>query len=283
MVELNKLLDIPSTVYHSYKALSNTGISKILECPAKYKYWQDNQNDQTEAMLFGSLFHMMILEPEKVKDTYTVFQFPGNIKAGKQEREDALINNRIGIKADTFDVAATMTESVFSHPAIGESLMCDSGLNEVSIFWEEEVGGAVVPCKARLDRVLPKSTGVVTVYDIKTATSSNPADLPNVFHNRGYHRQQHWYTRALAQCGLEVDYFCFVFVEKEPPYLTTPATLSAEDVLTATNQCNRALAVYAICQDSGIWPDYSRGRVVYSALPGWSKKQFVDTLEVDNV
>lgn len=47
--------------YHAVKALSNSGISRLLQTPAHFKAWRDGEaQKQTEAMAFGQMFHLKL-------------------------------------------------------------------------------------------------------------------------------------------------------------------------------------------------------------------------------
>ena len=53
-----------SVEYHAHKAVSKSDLDLINRSPLHYYNAKQKPNEQTEAMLFGSVVHKMILEPD---------------------------------------------------------------------------------------------------------------------------------------------------------------------------------------------------------------------------
>ena len=54
----------PPEIYHATRAISKSGMDKLRQAPAKFKAWRDGAaEEETEALLFGSVFHCLALEP----------------------------------------------------------------------------------------------------------------------------------------------------------------------------------------------------------------------------
>jgi len=59
------LPDLAAAEYHRHPAVSKHGLDAFRKAPALYVHERQTHKDPTPAMLFGSLYHTVILEPEK--------------------------------------------------------------------------------------------------------------------------------------------------------------------------------------------------------------------------
>ena len=66
MSEKLGVLDMPSEQYHRHPtSLSSTGARQIVnDCPATFRYLQDNQQNKREFDI-GTAAHLLVLEPER--------------------------------------------------------------------------------------------------------------------------------------------------------------------------------------------------------------------------
>lgn len=253
-----EILQIPPEDYHAAKALSNSGITHLLDCPARFRAWQDGElgEGQTEAMLIGSAAHCMALEPGQFMRRYHVAAHSGVTAAGKAERKAAADSGLAVLTARQYEEIVPTMNALFRHKKLARLLESLTARREVSIFWDETVNGQVVPCKARLDLIddVPKFGTVV--LDLKFSRSAAPAEFARAIYQRGYHRQGWWYRRALHRAGLEARAFILAAVEKTPPYLVATFELDAQAIELGGRACLEALQTYADCARSGAWPGY---------------------------
>ena len=162
-------LNEPPEAYHATRAISKSGMDKLRQAPAKFKAWMDGvTEEETEAFLFGSVFHCLALEPGEFGKRYAVKQFNGSTKAGKEEAATAKAAGLELVPAKIHTAASAMAESVLIHPLIGKLMTAKDKRTEVSIYWSETVDGLEIPCKARLD-MLATVPGFVLVAVEKTA------------------------------------------------------------------------------------------------------------------
>ena len=112
----------PDKIYHSTRALSNSAIGQLLKCPALCRQSLDdmdgNEHQQTPAMLIGSVFHCMVLEPDTLQYKYALRGNPGNTKAGKEEAAQAKEQGITLISPDAWETAVSMAASASKHPLI---------------------------------------------------------------------------------------------------------------------------------------------------------------------
>lgn len=264
-----------ASVYHSRRAISNSGLSRFLDCPAKFVHFLNNMDGgddkQTEALLTGSVLHSMVLEPEKTEDIYGLQTLPGNTKDGKAELAKIREAGKIPVKAAMWDMCAEMAESIRkTQPLAYIADPAAEFMAEHSIYWTHHE----MPCKARLDGYISnKQTGLEYIIDLKTTTDASLRGIQKSIFKYGYHRQVAWYLHAARLAGLNPVGFIFIFVEKEPPYVTTCATISEAAIAYATDEIRMALERIEECKQTGVWPGYSPDPIFEIGLPIWMQNQ----------
>ena len=104
-------------IYFANKALSKSAIDKLLECPALYKAWLDGEEEEKDsaALRFGSLCHLLTLQPEEFGHEYAVCDLSMATKEGKAFKA-ALPDGVQIIKGDEYEKAQLMADAVRDHP-----------------------------------------------------------------------------------------------------------------------------------------------------------------------
>ena len=74
-----------------------------------------------------------------------------------------------------------------------------------------------IPCKARLDRVIPMENEVL-VLDLKTTDSISTAKFQSKFVDLGYDFQAAWYSHAAELVYQKPARFIFVAIERTAPF-----------------------------------------------------------------
>ena len=261
--------------YHGTKALSNSSMGQLLKCPALFQQalaeMDGIEHTQTPAMLMGSVFHSMVLEPDKVQATYALRGNPGNTKAGKEEAAAAKEQGITLISPDVWNVAAAMAVSACAHPLIAAARRSPKWEAETSAYWEER---GHIPCKARIDAMATIS-GMpgLCVIDLKSTIDASPAGISKHILDYGYHRQAAWYRHALGKCGRAANLFIFLFVEKTPPYLCTAVTIEDAAIQLAYDDIRNALDTYERCEANNEWPGYTTDIITEIGLPEWAYRR----------
>ena len=167
------------------------------------------QSFESEAMLVGSAFHALILEPHIFKSTYA---FEPNMdrrtKAAKEyiaewKELNKNIPNHIPGKYE--DRLYYMQESLIKHPMYSEMFLSNSETESIKLF---ELNGS--KCKSKIDFYNPTKNYII---DIKTCNSVLEEDVLESIEKYNYDLQASFYKD-----GLKADKFYFVFVEKKKPY-----------------------------------------------------------------
>ena len=255
--------------YQAAPGISASGLNLIHRSPAHYKENRDNPSESTAAMIFGSMFHTLALEPELFKVEYAVLPsgLDRRTKEGKAIYADFQIEN-VGkqmVSADDYVAARNMVKGLRSHSRANQALA--GGQAELSIFWQAHGPDGLIDCKSRLDYVT--ESGVIV--DLKTTTDARIDPFSRQCWQLGYHRKAAFYMDAYkAMFGKEAEGFLFIALEKEPPYGTALYLLDE----TASDQGRREyihdLNAYAECLKNDLWPCYP-DEVMAILLPAWAR------------
>ena len=263
----------PPEIYHATRAISKSGMDKLRQAPAKFKAWMDGAaEEETGALLFGSVFHCLALEPGEFCKRYAVKRFNGSTKAGKEEAATAKAAGLELVPTQIHNAALARVESVLIHPLIGKLMTAQDKRTEVSIYWSETVDGLEIPCKARLDMLATVPGFGLVAVDLKSTDDASPEGLARSILKWGYHRQAVWYRRALRAVGMDSSVFVLVAVEKTAPHLVTAANVSEAAQQVGLEEIKDALSTYATCAKSGIWPGYA-SEIIDLDLPEWAYKR----------
>lgn len=283
---------MPEAEYHSLPALSGTGVKRLLESPADYKWERENPCEPSPAMAFGTLVHALTLgtyEPEDDPFNYeppvidpAVIVAPFDSFRTKEAKEWKALQELEGKQVVSQSVHATMladvekktaaleakkqeahtraqtlAHAVHDHEVAGR-LLDAPGVSEVAVFGEHR--GA--PLRGKLDR-LPDEGPLI---DLKTARNIGLRHMAYAMDDFGYALQLAHY--ALLADRLERPYIIAVRNEGRPAaavYRIGEQTWSL--ALAATRG---AWDLYADCMESGIWPDPHDNRVLDVDLPYWA-------------
>lgn len=269
-VENENPVTMTNAEYHAAPAVSKSDLDLINRSPAYYRYVKENPREQTVAMLLGSVFHKLVLEPESFAAEYAVCPaVDRRTKAGKEMHQafaDSLHDGIEVITDDVYKTAQAMAESVKKHTIAAKLLQ--GGQAETSYFWEEND----IKCKCRPDYL---RNDVKCVIDLKTTQNASPESFKKSAYDYRYHVQAAWYLRGLKACGIDVENFVFIAVEKEAPY--TVCVYAADDLMfqLGEQEAMENLKTYAECRNTDIWYGYEKEPEIHSlSLPDWVIRKY---------
>jgi exodeoxyribonuclease VIII len=254
--------DLPSDAYHAMPDLSNSGMSKLKKTPANFKHYLDQGSESSDAMEFGSMFHMFILEPDKFARTYECTGINDRrttaYKAAAKKIEEA---GKIPIDAKTADVATGLLSGMKnammqSYPGF---IPLRDGRPEVSVLYEDDG----VQCKCRIDYL-----GDDAIIDLKTTTDASANGFQDSVFKFGYNRQQAHYQRPFELAGTPKRFY-FWAVEKEPPFLNAIYELDEAALIMGRAEREKLMALYKTCKALDKWPGLPTNIQTIS-LPAWA-------------
>ncbi len=268
-------LNISNADYHASEALGSSDLKKLSKSGAHYQASLAEETEQSAEMRFGSIVHMMILEPDKVRDQIFVGEY--NTRRGKdfdnacKEGEGKLICNREEYNRAQECVEAFRKQAI-DHPYLnGQKYQLLEGIKEASFYWQDPVTGLML--KARPDNITP--TGVIT--DIKTCQDASPDGFQRAIAQYQYHLSAAHYLRVvngvMSTPGQIFDIarpvaFAFVCIESKAPYAMATYFLSADSLDLGLTEADRAMQTYIKGTTTGVWEAYPK-ELSEISVPRW--------------
>lgn len=238
--------------YHQRDGLSKSKMDLLEISPAHYKASLEQPTKQTEALIFGSLFHTLVLEPERLEIEFAIEpKINKRTNEGKALYEQFLDINKDKtiITEEMLDKAKIMKESLLKNK-IAKKLINAKGDVEISLFWTDKETKTLL--KARPDKIVDN-----IIIDLKTALTANPNNFYKKAYDLGYHRQAYHFLTGYEECyGKKADGFIFIVIEKEPPYAVCCYKATDELLKIAKIEVRNDIELFANCEKTNTWNGY---------------------------
>lgn len=251
--------------YHSdQSAVSSSGLKRLLRSPAHFKLGGNGSDESSDALAFGTAFHMALLEPDKYAQVYTAKPVVDRrTKAGKALAavlDDALAD-RVLISRSWMDEIEHMVGAARGHPQVASMLA--TGEAEVSYVWQD--GRAL--CKVRPDWLNENA-----IWDVKTCVDASWSGFSKACARFGYALSAAMYQEGVYRLTGEKLPFRFVACEKGAPFAVAVYEASEGFLRAGRKQFEEALKRLQHCRETNVWPGYqAEGWIEYIDLPGWAK------------
>lgn len=263
--------------YRQRKGVSSTDLKHMVKSPAHFRYWKDNPQEDTPALLFGRAVHKYVLEKD---DFFTEFAVAPNVdrrtKAGKEEWDLFETDNQVKdiITADDFEKIKAMYDALYSTPYVAKLL---SGAKELSFFMEDESTGVTMKCRPDC---LTDIGDTHILIDYKSCTDATSEQFMKDAIKLMYDLQMAYYKDILdKQRGCEHTVI-FIAQEKTAPYLVNVLEANEYFIKSGRDMYRTYLDMYAECEKSGNWYGYTynaetgKDGVNTLGLPSWLQKQY---------
>lgn len=258
--------------YREHPAISRSELFKISESPEKFKYYQEHPEEPTPALVFGQLFHAMVLQPETVKYLFAVApNIDRRTKAGKEAfaEFEAEAEGKTVVTADMYQQALEMCEALNKNEFVQKLL---KGEKEKPFFWVDELTNE--ECKCRTDCLTELGDNLIVV-DLKSTDNAETEAFTKSAIKYGYDLQSAMYGEGVkANTGRE-PIFVFIAIEKKPPYAIN--ILQADKLLIRRGYdiFREYLGVYHDCKQTDNWYGYlgRYNQINNLALPAYLAKE----------
>jgi exodeoxyribonuclease VIII len=250
--------------YLAAPAISGSALAKIgATTPA---HWRASlaTRKTTPEMQFGTAFHSYVLEPGKFAAEYAIR--PDDVdfrtKAGKEWR--AANGDKPLVTEEEFATIKGMAAAMRAKPMTAKLLA--GAKPEVTLF--DQIAGTWV--KSRPD-ALNERLGVAV--NLKTCEDASEAGVQKRIADFGgtYYVSAALCLDVLRSVTGRKWQYIFVFVEKEAPYESRRVMLKPTVIDWGRMRYKRALATFAECVKSGVWPGYPDD-TIEADLPMWAEK-----------
>jgi hypothetical protein len=262
---------LSAEAYHADRTtVSSSGLRALLPpgCPAQYAYDRDNPPAPKREFDLGNAAHAELLGEGH---TIVVLDYTDWKKTEAREKRDAAYGaGQVPLLPKEWDQVQAMVAAVRRHAQAGP-LFAGEGIAERSIYWTDPATG--VRCRVRPDW-LKILDGLSLAVDYKTTADASPAGVQKAIEKYSYHQQDAFYCDGIEAASLAPHgvRFVFVFQQKNPPYLVTVRELTDGDREIGRARNAHALRLYADCERTGIWPDWTGpvDDIPFINLPTWA-------------
>ena len=189
-----------------YLPLSFSSLKAFSRSPLQFIEYKENKKEPTPAMLFGTLVHRALLEPEKYSRTVAVWE--GRRQGNKwKEFEADNADKDIVTAKEAMDIR-TLCHRVEAHPYAG-GMIRQCTKYEVP-FKIEQCG---VPHRGIIDGL-----GSWFMLDVKTTQSVSHYSLQRNIYDLKYYMQAAIYQRAATLMGYDHEAYFIIAVESAAPH-----------------------------------------------------------------
>jgi hypothetical protein len=250
-------------------SLSSSGARALLDpgCPAQFDYDRKHPQLPKKEFEIGTAAHSLLLGTGA--ELVVVDAEKWTTKAVQAEVAAIRAEDKIPLKPSDLEKVTAMVAAVRQHPVAGPLFTPGSGTAEQSLYWEDP--DTKVTCRCRPDW-LKQYPDLTLCVDYKTAVKADPTAVSKAIAERNYHQQDPFYIDGIQAVTGQQARFLFVFQSKTAPYLITVRELSDADRAIGRAKNARALRIYAECERTGVWPDWTGDTpdIPYISLPTWA-------------
>lgn len=245
---------LPADEYHADRdALSCSLLKPLLVSPAHFQSGLVASPKNSPAKDFGSLVHLLLLQPELAGQELAVF--PGVGTSRDPEFKAFLACNawRLAVDEPTFAEAMRLATKVAETTYKGRPLgrFVEEAMCEATIYFTEPVTG--LRLRIRLDAYHPDIS-----FDLKTTRHARPEAFARDAVELGYDLQAFMYSlgRRLYE-GTPMASFVFIAAETSEPHSIGTFEAGATFLENGAAKFESCLATFKACTETGYWPDLS--------------------------
>jgi len=263
------------------RRLSYSSLKEFQKSPRHLLEYWEGEKKETDEMIFGSFFHTMVLQPEKLEKEYKLWdeERRPDLNTGMTSKVNkewkfkmlnwAKLEGINWITPENWQRAEDMKKSLMNYDKSAELLTAAENEFEKEITWKcrgEE-------CVAVLDIRNP-----YFVADIKTARSAYPPEFRYAISKFRYWIQGGMYVDGENESlDLPMDDwkdFYIIAIEKEPPYLVSVHLLSKEAIARGITEYRMLIDSYKIAKDNlergyDFWSPFGEDGIFIYDLPKW--------------
>ena len=265
------IANMPNDAYHSHpEGISSTGLKAALRSPAHFKFQAEHES--TRAKQMGTACHTALLEPDRYKAEYVLLRDIDVRTASEYKQAVKVHGSEIVLVRHEADKVAGMQEAVLSNPLM-QSRLNGEGWRELSLFVRDPDTDVLI--RVRYDLLLTDST----IVDVKKTQDARPDPFSRAIDNYGYDLSAALYVDAFEWATGEQAQFEFAAVEETMPHghkLYRPCDTTLHE---GRRKYQEALATFAECEASGVWPSLPCDEPEIISLPGYRLAQIENALE----
>lgn len=249
------VFNLPDEVYHADLGVTSCSmLKKMLVSPADYQHALTTPGKVAPALDFGTLVHLLVLQPHLVPGLVAVF--PGSKGSGDRPRKAYvefadLHVGRLIVDEPTYREAVQVRDRVLEKVVMGRPFgdFVHEGTPEASLYYIDP--NTDVECRCRVDLLHPEVS-----FDLKTTRFATTAGWKRQALDLDYDMQAYMYS--LARCMYEGESqpkpFVFVAAVNEAPYSVAARVAGLSFMEEGGRKYQHAMISLAACCKSNVWP-----------------------------
>lgn len=260
--------NLSNRLYHACNAYSKSSLDTINRDPALIE-WAKNapKTDNEDALIFGSAFHTMVLEPDLFDEQFLIMpELNLRTNAGKAEKieleAEAKRNGQSILSDEQHKQLVLMHGSVFAHPT-AKKLFAD-GVAERSIFLRLSADLVV---RIRPDWIT-EIHGKTFIVDLKSCADASKFEKS--IDDYRYHVQDAFYSYVFERATKTTPIFAFCATGKAVEmgrYPTRLVLLDDHDKEVGYNAFQANIDTIECCLSSGVWGGFETVQ-----RPQWARR-----------
>lgn len=294
--------NVPDNIYHGLEVLDFSSLVRVRTSPADYKMLKEEGWTTTDAMRFGSAYHLYMLEHERfVEEVCVMPDVKLNTNAGKEELSEWLIGQgllstdelvkagrdaimsaldsagKTVITEKDLGIIKAMCKMASTHES-ADLILCAEAHNEMSLIGElsytnMDTGDVMTRLmKGRIDKWIPSSGQIV---DLKTTVDAHPMKFGRAIYDRGYHIQAYIYTQLCSVNGMESNDYLFLAQEKDRPYKCAVHELDRMAIEVGKVEFEQLMTTLERCEREDRWPGYG-DEITLVKMPAYAYNVLAD-------
>ncbi len=281
---------VPEALYHrgivdGEESLSHSGMKTLLgSTPAHFRREVDHPEDRVQKKEFdlGSAAHAYVLGAAHSSGLAEIRQGPPTkdqpfgtgaphenyrTKDAQTKRDAAYSLDLVPILLKDVSRVEAMVKALRSRRCAAELLAPDTGVPELTAIVRDPESGVLL--RARFDWWRHDARAV----DYKTTSkSAAPSRFARTGYDLGYYLQAATYSYIAELLEAPLDGFDFVVQEPYPPYEPSVLHFGPASLELGRLRMRRAIAMFAECKASGVWPGYPDESVEVD-VPFWALRE----------
>jgi hypothetical protein len=247
--------DLPAQTYHADRdSLSCSMLKPLLLSPAHFQHSLVAQTSGSAAKDFGSLVHLILLEPQKVGIELAVFPGVGSARDKDFKAFELANRHRLAVDEPTFRTALLLAEKTAGTLFRGRALawFIEESMRECSVYFTEPVTG--LRLRTRFDAYHPDIS-----FDLKTTRHPTSQAFARDAVEFGYDLQAYMYSLARShyEGSSTLAPFVFITAETAAPHSICTHVAGTSFMENGESKLQKCLAVFKACSLVGHWPDLS--------------------------
>jgi hypothetical protein len=235
------------------RPLSYSSLKNFRKSPKHYVHYVTKpRRPPSEAMIIGSAFEMLLIEPEKFKTDIFIYQKPNlRSNAGKEEWEKIKVAGQ-GKLMITEEIEKKVKLMVENAKACDEMMQYVNSITkyQTKLTWTDKKTG--IPFIGYSDAE-GNAFGEDWVFEIKTTNDADPDQFVRAFYQWDYHIQIASYAEGYHKTRYRFPNFAVLVFDTSEPYNCAPMMVENKTLEEAKEEWRASVDAFKFCMDEELF------------------------------